>query len=145
MATALPGWRGSSFHEASLIPLKAPALVKKGQIALWFGIYRCWSGAESCQRKEGFISACEETQVSLQEAAKEQKQHWGEMDVPTGLRHLEERQSCGQLSSAFPEGLDKPGQSAAVQSILPTGSGATKPLGCRLLSAVGATEEPEAA
>lgn len=126
--------------------LKVPVLVKKGQIALSFGIYHCWSGVQSCQSKESFISATaarDETQVSLLEAAKKQKQRWGESDVPVGLRRLQERQSCGQLSSAFLKGLDKHGQPAAVQSILPRGSGgATKLLGCRLLPAMGATDEP---
>lgn len=143
MATVLPGWSGSSFYTADLILLKVPVLVKKGQTALWFGIYCYWSGTGSCQSKEGFISACDETQVSLQEAAKEQKQHQGENDVPMGLRCLQERQTHSQLSSAFLEGLDKPTQPPAVQSILPAGSGgATIPLGCRLLSAIGATDDP---
>ena len=90
----LPGWKGSSFYEAGLIPLKAPALVKKGQMALWFRIYRCWSGVGCCQSKEGFISATaarDETQVPLQKAAKKQKQRWDESDVPVGLRCLQEK------------------------------------------------------
>lgn len=80
---------------------------------------------------------------SLRKAAKKQKQRWGESDVPVGLIGWQERQSHGQLSSAFLEGLDKPKRLAAVQSIFPSSSGGgVKPLECRSLPAIGCTDEP---
>jgi len=109
MASALPGWRGSSFHKAGLIPLKALVLVEKGQIVLWFGVYHCWSGARSCQSKEDFISACDKTQVSLQEAAKEQKRHWGESNVPMGLRCCERDRAVASCCQLFWRAWTNPG------------------------------------
>lgn len=104
---------GASFHEAGLIPLKAPAQVKTGQIALWFAIYRCWNVLGPAKVKR-FLLVLRLLVTRPRSLSKKPLKSRRRRDVPMGLRSLQEKQSCGQLLSTLLEGLDKPGQPTAV-------------------------------